>query len=111
MSIRCTSSPRHSLWPPSAPRTQMELRPVEGRSIELGQISGAADGHRRGPYGFRIVATLAQGETGTPVRFEAVLAPGESALRLPRCEGGASLPARSRSVGRVTGRWSTKLWS
>ena len=64
-----------------------ELRPVEGRSIDLGQISGVAY-YIVEPNGFRIVATLAQGETGTPVRFEAVLAPGQSVvLSTPREAG------------------------
>jgi hypothetical protein len=64
-----------------------ELRPVEGRSIDLGQISGVAY-YIVEPDGFRIVATVAQGETGTPVRFEAVLAPGQSVvLSTPREAG------------------------
>jgi predicted aconitase len=63
------------------------LRPTEGRSIEFGQISGVAY-YTVEPDGFRIVATLAQGETGTPVRFEAVLAPGQSVvLSTPREAG------------------------
>jgi hypothetical protein len=38
--------------------------------------------------GFRLVATLAQGEAGTPVRIEAVLASGQSlVLSSPREAG------------------------
>ena len=37
--------------------------------------------------GFRVVAILAQGETGTPVRFETLLAPGQGVvLSTPRDE-------------------------
>jgi hypothetical protein len=61
-----------------------ELRPIEGRSIDLGEVSGVAY-YTVERDGFRVVATLAQGETGTPVQFEAVLAPGQSVvLSTPR---------------------------
>jgi hypothetical protein len=55
------------------------LRPIEAKSIDLGGVSGVAYYTiERG--GFRVVATLAQGETGTPVRLVAVLAPGQSVV-------------------------------
>jgi hypothetical protein len=61
-----------------------ELRPVEGRTIDLGEVSGVAY-YTVERDGFRVVATLAQGETGTPMRFEAVLGPGQSVvLSTPR---------------------------
>lgn len=64
-----------------------EIRPVEGRSIDLGNVAGVAY-YTVESGGFRIIATLAQGETGTPVRFEAVLAPGQSVvLSTPREAG------------------------
>ena len=60
------------------------LRPVEGRSIDLGEVSGIAY-YTVEPDGFRVVATVAQGESGTPVRLEAVLAPDQSVvLSTPR---------------------------
>jgi len=79
-----------------------ELQPVEGRSIDLGKISGVAY-YTVERDGFRIVATLAQGETGTPVRFEAVLAPGQSVvLSTPREVGvAASAVEISRQNDRV----------
>jgi predicted aconitase len=79
-----------------------ELQPVEGRSIDLGKISGVAY-YTVERAGFRIVATLAQGETGTPVRFEAVLAPGQSVvLSTPREAGvAASAVEISRQNDRV----------
>ena len=55
------------------------LRPIEGRSIDLGEVSGIAY-YTVERDGFRVVATLAQGEAGTPVRVEAVLAPGQSVV-------------------------------
>src|ERR1700710_94416 len=52
------------------------LRPIEGRSIDLGDVSGIAY-YTVGPDGFRVVTTLAQGEAGTPIRLVSVLAPGQ----------------------------------
>ena len=63
------------------------LRPTEGRSIDLGALSGVAY-YTVERDGFRVVATLAEGEAGTPVRVEAVLAPGQSiVLSVPRAVG------------------------
>jgi hypothetical protein len=60
------------------------LRPIEGRSIDLGDVSGIAY-YTVEPDGFRVVATVAQGEAGTPVRLETVLAPDQSVvLSTPR---------------------------
>ena len=60
------------------------LRPVEGRSIDLGEVCGIAY-YTVEPDGFRVVATVAQGEAGTPVRLEAVLALDQSVvLSTPR---------------------------
>ena len=53
-------------------------------SIDLGEVSGIAY-YTVEPAGFRIVATVAQGDAGTPVRLEAVLAPDQSVvLSTPR---------------------------
>ena len=66
------------------------LRPIEGRSIDLGTMTGVAY-YTAERDGFRVVATLGQGDTGTPVRFEAVLAPGQRVvLSTPRGVGMAS---------------------
>jgi hypothetical protein len=65
------------------------LRPIEGRSIRLGEVSGTAYYTvERG--GFRVVATLAQGANGTPVRVEALLAPGQSVVLSAPREAGAA---------------------
>ena len=64
-----------------------DLAPFEAQSIDLGGVSGVAY-YVVEPKGYRVVAILAQGETGTPVRFEALLAPGQSVvLSTPRDEG------------------------
>ena len=64
-----------------------ELPPLEAKSIDLGAVSGVAY-YTVEHDDFRVVAILAQGETGTPVRFETVLAPGQSVvLSTPRDEG------------------------
>ena len=65
------------------------LRPIEGRSIDLGEVSGIAY-YTVEPDGFRVVATVAQGEAGTPVRLEAVLAPGQSVVLSTPREGGVA---------------------
>jgi hypothetical protein len=63
------------------------LRPTEGRSIDLGALSGVAY-YTVERKGFRVVATLAEGQAGTPVRVEAVLAPGHSiVLSVPSAVG------------------------
>ena len=65
------------------------LRPIEAKSIDLGGVSGIAY-YTVERDGLRVVATLAQGENGTPVRVEAVLAPGQSVvLSTPREVGAA----------------------
>jgi hypothetical protein len=64
-----------------------ELQPLQARSVDLGEMAGVAY-YIVEPDGFRLVAILAQGVTGTPVRFETVLAPGQSVvLSTPRDEG------------------------
>ena len=61
-----------------------DLKPIQGRSINLGNLSGVAY-YTVENDGFHVVTTLAQGEAGTPVRFEATLAPGQRVvLSTPR---------------------------
>ena len=52
------------------------LRPMEGKSIDLGEISGVAY-YTVERDGFHVVATLAQGQAGAPIRVVSVLAPGQ----------------------------------
>jgi hypothetical protein len=66
------------------------LRPIEAQSISLGEMHGVAY-YTVEPDGFRVVATMAQGEAGTPMRLEAVLGPGQSVvLSIPWDVGAAS---------------------
>jgi hypothetical protein len=65
---------------------------IASRSINLGEVSGTAY-YTVEEEGFHVVATLAQGETGMPVRFEAMLSPGES-MMLSTPEFGSIGPAR-----------------
>jgi hypothetical protein len=64
------------------------LRPIEGRSIDLGDVSGVAY-YTVESDGFRVVTTLAQGETGTPIRFVSVLAPGQRVVLSTPHQAGA----------------------
>ena len=64
------------------------LQPIAGQSIHLGHVSGVAY-YTVEPDGFRLVATLAQGEAGTPVRVEAILAAGQSVVLSTPREAGA----------------------
>jgi len=52
------------------------LRPIQAKSIDLGDVSGVAY-YTVERDGFHVVTTLAQGEAGTPVRVVSVLAPGQ----------------------------------
>ena len=73
------------------------LHPRNGQSIDLGDVSGTAY-YTAERSGFHVVATLAQGETGTPIRFEAVLTPGQSVVfSSPR---GSGLPADAVEISR-----------
>jgi len=66
-----------------------DFPPLAAKSIDLGGVSGVAY-YTVEHDGFRVVAILAQGETGTPVRFETLLAPGQSVvLSTPRDESAA----------------------
>jgi hypothetical protein len=56
-----------------------ELQAHRGGSIDLGELAGVAY-YMPESDGFRVVATLAQGESRAPVRFEAVLLPGQSVV-------------------------------
>jgi len=55
------------------------LRPIEAKSIDLGDVSGVAY-YTVEPDGLHVVTTLAQGEAGTPIRIVSVLASGQSVI-------------------------------
>ena len=68
-----------------------ELRPIQAKSISLGDVSGVAY-YTVEENGFAVVATLASGETATPVRFIATLLPSQKAVvSVPREIGQTAL--------------------
>ncbi|MBR0694716.1 hypothetical protein [Bradyrhizobium lablabi] len=72
-----------------APAHADDLRPMEGKSIDLGGISGIAY-YTVERDGFRVVTTLAQGEAGTPIRVVSVLAPGQRVVLSTSQQGDAT---------------------
>jgi hypothetical protein len=64
------------------------LRPIQGKSVDLGEISGIAY-YTVERDGFHVVATLAQGEAGTPIRVVSVLAPGQRLVLSTAHQAGA----------------------
>jgi hypothetical protein len=56
-----------------------ELPPGAGASITLGDVAGVAY-YTTEPDGYRVVMTLAAGEYTSPIRFIAVLQPGQKAV-------------------------------
>ena len=74
------------------------LRPMEGKSIDLGEISGIAY-YTVERDGFHVVATLAQGEAGAPIRVVSVLAPGQRVvLSTPQQAGAIEISRKGDSV-------------
>ena len=79
------------------PASAQGLRPTQGQDIDLGAVSGVAY-YTVERDGLRVIATLAQSEDATPVRFEATLAPGQSmVLSAPR---GTGLPPDAVEISR-----------
>lgn len=61
-----------------------EIRPLAAHRVSLGAMEGVVYVSRQ-PDGLRVVATLVEGERGTPVRVIATLADGQSIqLSVPR---------------------------
>jgi hypothetical protein len=74
------------------------LRPISAISVDLGEVSGVAY-YTVEPDGFHVVATLAQGMAGTPIRVLSVLAPGQSlAFSTPHQEGAFEISRNGDSV-------------
>jgi hypothetical protein len=74
------------------------LRPMEGKSIHLGEISGIAY-YTVERDGFHVVATLAQGQAGTPIRVVSVLKPGQRVvLSTPQQAGAIEISRKGDSV-------------
>ncbi|PAP93911.1 hypothetical protein CIT31_20450 [Mesorhizobium wenxiniae] len=61
-----------------------ELSAMAGESIDLGDFRGVLH-YTAENDGYRVIATIADGEAGLPVRFSATLAEGQSAtISVPR---------------------------
>jgi hypothetical protein len=74
------------------------LRPMEGKSIDLGEVSGIVY-YTVERDGFHVVATLAQGEAGTPIRVVSVLAPGQRVvLSTPQQAGAIEISRKGDGV-------------
>jgi hypothetical protein len=74
------------------------LRSMAGKSIDLSEISGIAY-YTVERDGFHVVATLAQGEGGTPIRVVSVLAPGQRVvLSTPQQAGAIAISRKGDSV-------------
>jgi len=72
----------------AGPALAADLQPVQSQAIDLGGIAGDAY-YTVEPEGYRVIATFTQrGEAGAPMRFQAVLAPGQSVIvSTPRAAG------------------------
>lgn len=78
-----------------------ELMPGAGQSLGLGDFTGVVY-YTVEPAGYRVVATIAEGEEGTPVRFLGMLAEGQvMAISVPGGPGQADLQVE---FARVNGR-------
>jgi hypothetical protein len=74
------------------------LRPKDAMSINLGEVAGVAY-YTVERDGFRIVATLAQGMAGMPIRVVSVLAPGQRvAFSTPQQVGALEISRNGDSV-------------
>lgn len=81
----------------AAPVSAEGLKPVQAQGIELGTLSGVAY-YTVERDGFRVVATLAQGEDAAPVRVEAMLTPGQRmVLSVPH---GVGIPSETVEISR-----------
>lgn len=75
-----------------------DLAPIAAQEIQLGPVSGIVY-YTDESDGFRVVATLSSGEDRRPVRFEAILAPGQTmTLSSPRELG---MPAETVEIVRA----------
>ena len=72
----------------STPALASEIKPVQSQSIALGDVAGDLY-YTVEQDGFHVVATFAHRQAGdTPVRFQAVLAPGQAVIfSSPRAVG------------------------
>jgi hypothetical protein len=83
----------------AGPAMAQGLKPIQSQSIDLGRVSGDAY-YTVEPDGYRVVATFGQrGAAVTPVRFEAVLAPGQRVVF--SAPNGVGAPADAVEISRL----------
>jgi hypothetical protein len=71
----------------SLPAMAADLKPIQSQAIDLGPVAGDAF-YTVEHDGYHVIATLAPREGGTPVRVQALLAPGQSVVfSTPRAVG------------------------
>jgi hypothetical protein len=76
-----------------------ELKPFEAKSLRLGDYTGVAY-YTVERDGYRVITTLAVGETGTPIRMVATLVQGQRAVvSVPRGVGENSLEVEIARIG------------
>jgi hypothetical protein len=78
-----------------------ELAAYQAESIRLGSVHGVTY-YTEAHGGYRVVTTLADGEAGLPVRFEAVLADRQS-VRIS-VAGKPGEPNRALEISRAAGK-------
>ncbi len=73
------------------------LRPIEAKSIDLGEVSGVAY-YTAEHDGLHVVTTLAEGKAGTPIRVVSVLAPGQRVVLSTPQAGALEISRQGDSV-------------
>jgi len=74
------------------------MRPIEAKRIDLGEVAGVAY-YTVEHDGLHVVTTIAQGESGTPIRIVSVLAPGQSVvLSTPQLTGALEISRKGDSL-------------
>ncbi len=82
-----------------------ELNALEGGSIEIGSFHGVVF-YTSEPDGYHIVATIADGEAGLPVRFEATLTETQKvSISVP---GNLGEQSHVLEFSRTKGNWSLR---
>jgi hypothetical protein len=83
-----------------------DLRAPEAQSLRLGPFSGVGYSIKEGGR-VRVVVALAEGDIGSPLRVEAVLAPGQRVvLTAIGANAGPKLTLQATSSGTVDFVWS-----
>ncbi len=86
----------------AAPVHAGELRAPEAQSLRLGPFSGVGYSIKEGGR-VRVVVALAEGDIGSPLRVEAVLAPGQRVvLTAIGAKAGPSSPSKRLPAARST---------